>query len=133
MQTRIGHVHIRYRVPERSASSAALLPSLERIVREHIAGFCDRALAEVFEDDPTVYVLRSVSAPVSIFAARATLESRLAAQWGHRLSGAITRAVMAAESSNLVRFDNQADFVARFLTDIVTGRAWDQWYYGAFR
>jgi hypothetical protein len=134
MQSRIGHVHVRYRVPKGSPSSAAVIASLDRLAHQRIAAACDRALSEIFEGDPAVYAVRRVSARVAVLASRVTLESRLAEQWGHRLGAAVVRSIAEEkDGDNLVRFQNQAQFVVRFLADFVAGTAWDRWYFGAFR
>jgi hypothetical protein len=134
MQSRIGHIHVRYRVPRGSAAASTAVPALDRVVRDRIGAACDRALSEIFEDDPAVYVVRRVSARVAMLAPRVMLESRIAEQWGHRLAAAVVRSITAErDGDNLVRFENQAQFVVRFLTDFVAGTAWDRWYFGAFR
>ncbi len=135
MHTRIGHVHITYRVPKGSVAASLAVPMLERVAREHIARSCDAALSGIFEDDPVVYVLRKVSTRVAVLAPRAALESRVAEQWGHRICAAVVRSISRTEDpDNVVRFENQAEFVSSFLTDLVAGDdAWTRWYYGAFR
>jgi hypothetical protein len=132
MQTRIGHVHIRYRVPPGSSASATL-NTLERVARERIADACDRAFENTFADDQTVYVLRKVTARVAVLAERTKLEARLAEQWGNRLSHAVIQTIVTGDHGNLVRFQNQAEFVTSFLTELVTGDVWNRWYFGAFQ
>jgi hypothetical protein len=131
MQTRIGHVHICYRVPQASRSSTTVA-ALNRVARERIAAVCDNALSKTFEVDNTVYVVRRVSARVAILSKHLDLESRIAEQWGHRLCAAVVKSIAEQDRDNVVRFENQAEFVARFLTDLVAGEAWNLWYYGAF-
>src|SRR5262245_17891531 len=134
MQARIGHIHIRYRAPRASTAASAALPALGRVASEGIASACDRALGRVFEEDPIVYVVRKVTARIAVLAPRAALESRLADQWGECLCRSVVRTIAKGEDGgNLVRFDNQAEFVARFLTDFIAGGVWESWYYGAFR
>lgn len=131
MQTRIGHVHIRYRVPR--DSSGFTVASLEDIVRHRIAEACDRSLADVFENDPTVYVLRRVVSRVALLSQHQTSDAELAEQWGRNLCRAVVRTIVHnSDDDNLVRFENQADFVSCFLTRLATGDAWDRWYFGAF-
>lgn len=130
MQTRIGHVHVRYRVPRDSGFTVA---ALEDISRQRIAETCDHALADVFENDPTVYVLRRVVSRVALLSKRQTSEAKLAEQWGRNLCRAVVRTIAYNhDDDNLVRFENQADFVTCFITRLALGDAWDRWYFGAF-
>ena len=135
MQTRIGHIRISYRVPRGSPSASALVPTLERVAHERLAAVCERAFSRVFEDDPAVHVVRKVSARVAVLSRRATFESRIAEQWGHRLCAAVMEAIKGdGNSENVVRFENQSEFVARFLIDLAVGKnVWGIWYYGCFR
>ena len=132
MQTRIGHLHITYRLPQNSPSASMLIPALERVTSDRIAAVCDQAFAEVFADDPSVRVIRKVSTRVAILSRRATLESRIAEQWGHRLCAAVVESIVEENSENVVSFENQAEFVTSFLTELTTGDAWSRWYFGAF-
>jgi hypothetical protein len=99
-----------------------------------MAEICERAFAETFRDDPTVYVLRQVVSHVAVPATRAIQETRVAEQWGAGLCASVVRVIANHDSGeNLVRFENQSSFVCSFLSKFVTGSAWDCWYYGAFR
>ena len=132
MQTRIGHVHFRYRVPPGS-SSAFTLTTLENIARQQIAEACDRSLETIFENDATVYVLRKVTSRVAVLSKRETGDTHLAEQWGRNLSRAVVRTIVnSGDDENLVRFEDQAEFVSCFLTRLAIGDAWDHWYFGAF-
>ena len=132
MDTRIGKVRIRYRVPA-GHSPASTLTSLQNIAQQKIAVTCDQALASVFEDDPTVYVIRRVNSRVAVLAQRRTSDARLAEQWGSNLCKSVVRSIVRNDSDdNLVRFENQSEFVSCFLTRIALGDAWDHWYFGAF-
>ncbi|WP_447602830.1 hypothetical protein [Nitrospira sp. Nam80] len=134
METRVGHVHIHYRVPKCSPSATAALPTLDRLVRERLADPWDRALRETFDDDPAVYIVRKVFVRIGILAPHLTVHSRLAEQWSKRLCASVVRCIAAGEDhDNLVCFANQAEFVASFLADFVKGRAWGHWYYGTFQ
>jgi len=107
--------------------------SLERVSRERIAEVCDRTFEETFQNDPSVFVVRSVHAKVAVLASHATLESRLAEQLGARLCASVVRVIAGPSNhENVVRFENQAEFVSSFLADYVAGTAWDHWYHGAF-
>lgn len=108
--------------------------SLERVARERIAEVCDRAFEETFRNDPNVFIIRSVHSKVAVLASHAALESRLAEQLGARLCASVVRVIATPSNhENVVRFENQAEFVSSFLSDYIAGTAWDHWYHGAFR
>ncbi len=132
MQTRIGHLHIIYRVPQGLPSTSVLVPALERVASAQIAAVCDEAFAETFAEDPTVRVIRKVSTRVAVVSRPNILESRIAREWGHRLSKAVVESIAAGDPENVVCFANQAEFVTSFLTELTTGDVWSKWYYGAF-
>jgi hypothetical protein len=133
IQSRIAHFNLRIRTPQESPAVLSAVLSLERIARERIAEVCGRAFEETFQNDPSVFVVRSVHAKVAVLASHATLESRLAEQLGARLCASVVRVIAGPSNhENVVRFENCAEFVSNFLTDYVAGTVWDHWYYGAF-
>lgn len=132
METRIGHLHITYRVPQTSSSASLLLPALERVAQSRIAAVCDQTFAKTFADDPTVFVLRTVSTRLAIVNRPDILESHIAEQWGRHLCLAVMKSLSEEDSGNLVRFTNQAEFVASFLIELTKGDPWSKWYYRAF-
>ncbi|MAU12338.1 MAG: hypothetical protein CL607_21120 [Anaerolineaceae bacterium] len=85
-------------------------------------------------DDPTVYVLRHVDARLLLNTAATPDETQMVQEWGGKLAEAVMRTIArdADNKQTLVRFDNQAHFVAHFLVDLIAGQAWTQWFYGAF-
>ncbi len=132
METRIGQVRIHYRVPA-GQSPATTLASLQNVAGQKIGDTCDQAFASVFEDDPTVYVIRRVTSRVAVLAKPRTSEARLAEQWGRNLCTSVVRTIVRNDDDdNLVRFENQSEFVSCFLTRLAVGDAWERWYFGAF-
>ncbi|MBI3785366.1 MAG: hypothetical protein HY270_18395 [Deltaproteobacteria bacterium] len=134
MEGRIGHLHHRYRVLDRSGAAALLAAQLDRHLSARLPDAVQRALDEALGDDPTVYVLRRVATKLTVRGRVTNIGPTLAQEWGDRLAGAIVRHIAADEDNggNLVCFADQAEFVARFLADLLADRAWGCWYYGAF-
>jgi hypothetical protein len=132
LQSRIGHLHIKYRVPRILPSASLLVPALERIAHDQIGAVCDQAFAETFVGDPTVYVIRRVDFRVAVVSRPEILESLIATQWGRRLCAAVVESLRREDGGNVVSFENQADFISAFLTELTTGDAWSKWYFGAF-
>ena len=54
---------------------------------------------------------------------------------GQQLAESVCSAIESgsADSGNVVTFRDQAEFVARFVAELLSGTAWERWYFGAFR
>ena len=59
--------------------------------------------------------------------------SDIARHWAARLSAALVRSLDGSRAIGMVRFENRAHFLARFLVDASAGRAAGKWYYRQFR
>src|SRR5215213_4803618 len=116
MEGRIGRLHCRYRVLGTAQGAARLPPRLDQLVRDEVAGHQAEALATALGDDPTVYVLRRVEARPLVLMTGGDGDPRLAQRWGERLAGAVVHTIAhdAGDRANLVRFADQADYVAAF-------------------
>lgn len=134
MEARVGHWRCRYRILGPAAEGEAALQRLQRVAQRQLAGAFDTALDLAFEGDPAVYVLRRLQARVTLLQALETPESMLAAHWSERVSGAVVRAIAhdSGDGANLMRFADQADYVAHFIAALLSGHAWDRWFYAAF-
>jgi hypothetical protein len=131
---RIGRLHCRYRVVGANGSANGVAKRLDRLAQERVARALEDALEQALSSDPTVYVLRKVNAQLGLRLNGELPDTRLAQRWGERLAGAImlTIARNPDDGANLVRFTNQAEYVARFVMDLLHGKAWSYWYYRAF-
>jgi hypothetical protein len=135
VEARVGRLHCRYRVPPGDGGLAAsAVAALDRVAHERVAPALEESLERALGDDPSVYVLRRVDAGL-LLAAGGAPEQAVGRRLGVQLATAIVRRIAtdAGDGSNLVRFENGADYVASFLRDLLSGRAWEQWFYGAFR
>jgi hypothetical protein len=117
-----------------TAGATAICDRLDRLARERVAEAWDAALAQSLGDDPTVYVLRRLRTSITLANAAGRSDASLAQSWGRDAAGAVVRTISrdAQDGENLVRFQDTAEFVASFATDLLDGRAWTLWYYGAF-
>ncbi|MBS1789195.1 MAG: hypothetical protein JST85_15830 [Acidobacteria bacterium] len=134
MNGRIGHLHCRYRIIGGRGSAGATSVMLDRLAVEDMPEAYDAALDKVFGDDPAVYVVRRVEAePVFVPGNRLT-DPRLTRIWGERLAGAVVRAIArdTDDGDKVVKFTDQAEYVAHFICDFLQGVAWERWFYGAF-
>src|SRR5215472_9603123 len=129
MDGRIGLLRCRFKLV--GGDQAALRGALERIDRRRVTKAWERGLEAVFGTDPTVYAVRRVSARLSTQVSDGMDGAELARRLGEGLAGAVVRAIAddPSDGSNVIRFDDQADYVARFLVDLLDGRAWSRWCY----
>lgn len=134
MEPRIGHWHCRYRLVGAQPEAQLAVERLERDVRPRALAAYNGALVRAFENDPAVYVLRSVNLRLMFKGATAATETWLADEWGQSLGMAVVRsiAMQDEEPANLVRFKDEADYVAHFIADLLNDLAWQRWYYGPF-
>jgi hypothetical protein len=129
----IGHLHNRYRIFGAPGTSAGAVARLDRLVRERLPEVWAESLHAAFDDDPTVYVIRKVETRVGVNLSAAPTDRALALTWGTRLTRSVLRTIEEGEETgNLVRFADQAEYVARFAGDLVDDRAWACWYYLRF-
>ncbi|MDX1413872.1 MAG: hypothetical protein R3293_06755, partial [Candidatus Promineifilaceae bacterium] len=136
MNGRIGHLHTNYRLLGQSNPPPVdLRERLDRLAIAEVAPTVANALSHVFAGDETVYVLRQVTAPLWLNYHEGQTEKELAQEWGRQLRGRIVRSIAAdpGDGRNLQCLDNKAHYIARFVIDLVNGRAWDAWYYGTFQ
>jgi hypothetical protein len=130
---RVGELRCRYRLVGDRPPVAATTRRLDTLVREEVAPALAAALERELGDDPAVYVLRHVTTTAAWHQAQTGSDGALGRGLGERLAGSVLRALAnPGDPGNLVRFDDQADYVAYFLGDLLDGVAWDRWYYGAF-
>lgn len=134
MNGRIAQLHNTYRLMGQTELSADLRDRLDRIASQQVASAVSGALTELFGGEQTVYVLRNVNASLWLRWQTDVPDLHLAQRWGQQLAGDIVRHIAhdVGDGHNLVRFDNQAHFVASFIRDLLDGRVWDKWFYGAF-
>jgi hypothetical protein len=134
MDGRIGQLHCRYRVLGERAAAPRISARLERVAREELLRSYETALHDAFGDDPAVIVVRQVDAGWVLSLDQVPTDAQLAQHWGRQLAGSVVRRVATArdDAAAVVRFENQADYVAHFLADLPGERAWGRWFYGAF-
>ncbi len=135
MEGRIRHLHCQYRIRGDRGSMGTLTRRLERVARQELMQAYEQALEKHIGDDPAVVVLRRVRTSQPLRLGQAASDRQLADRWGERLAASVVCRISEAGAGDgdLVRFANQADYQACFLSDLMQGQAWDRWYYGAFR
>jgi hypothetical protein len=133
MDGRIAHLRNHYRIHAGHAIAPNLGLRLDRVLRERLADSYEESLQDAMRDDDAVYVLRHVSARISLVVSDRVSDNSLASNWGIHLARAVVRAIANGSSDgNLIRFENQAEYVARFLVAQLKGRGYAEWYFDGF-
>jgi hypothetical protein len=134
MDPHIGHWHCRYRRVGAQLDAGLAVDRLEHTIRPRVLAAYSNVLDQIFENDPTVYVLRRVNAAFTLDGVRVKTEVALADAWGNRMGAAVMRGIAthAEDAGNLVKFENEAEYAAHFIADLLNDLAWDRWYYGAY-
>jgi hypothetical protein len=130
---RIGRWNCTYRVIESHPRALLAVDVLERRVRHAVLDAYEATLVEAFTNDPTVYVVRRLDVKLAMHVASEPNGPALARVWGARMGAEAVRVISAASDfANIVCFEDQADFIAHFLSDLLRDLAWQRWCYGAF-
>lgn len=132
MDGRIGHLHCGYQFIGRRDTAALTADHLSRLARHAATRIYADALDQVLGDDPTVYVVRRVRSSLLLNPAENLNDEQLARKWGERLARDVLRLIHANAGDDVICFASQAEYVARFLSDLLRGKAWSRWYYAVF-
>lgn len=132
MEGRIGQLECRYRLIVDGTTSST--DSLDRIVRGSLAEACGLQLDRMMGRDQAVWVVRRVSVDLLVNLQADWDDSVVANKWAALIArAAVRQAAKGADGANVVRFEDQADFVSQFLADLLRGQAWQRWYYCSFQ
>ncbi len=131
MDGRIGQLDCHFRLGGDPGMVNSMAARLKSVAHARLPDTYTAALDQALGSDPTVYVLRHLDCRVALHITDSTTDDDLAKRWSERLAGAVVRAI-ARNDEHVVSFTSQAEFVARFATDLLHGVAWERWYYNAF-
>ena len=134
MEGRIAHLRSHYRLVGTRVAAPAVVSRLDRVLREEVMRSYGEALESALAGDDSVYVLRRVKVRANIVLDADTTDEQLAKKWGQHLAATVMRAIARGEddAGNLVRFENQADYVASFLVALLKREEQRHWFYGKF-
>jgi hypothetical protein len=134
MRTKIRRLHTRYLIAGSSAASAQATARLDDIMRQRLPEALGHALERKLAGADTVYVLRRVKANLVLNSLLSSSDLDLVSKWADAVSDAVVRVVSNAchHGSEVLRFTDQAEFIAGFISDLFRGVAWSRWYYSPF-
>lgn len=127
----IAHFEANYFLPEGLPDWAASQRRLDRVVQQ-LPQLLHGRLRPPASDESAVYRIRHLHLDLWVDAL-AMGDQEIATGWGRLLLVAVTRAMLYGGASEVVRYDDHAHFVASFLADLLSGRAWSRWMYDEFR
>jgi hypothetical protein len=132
MSFRIGRWNCTYQVMGTQPQAMLAVDALDRRLRRSALDAYEATLEEAFGNDPAVYVVRRLDVALAMHVSAEPNDPALARRWGSRMGAEAVRAIAAAGSANVVRFADEAEFIANFLADLLRDLAWQRWCYGAF-
>jgi hypothetical protein len=127
--TRVGHLDTRIRVP---VAGSALAGRLDEVARERLPAALAASVARMLPEGSEVVVLRHVDVDLLLDAGGPAGPEEIAARWAGAAGAAAAAVAGRGDDRDVVRFADQASFVASFVADLLAGRAWERWCYGAF-
>jgi hypothetical protein len=127
----IGCVAAQYLVSAKHPSPQRVKDRLDSVLAQELP----RTLARVFdswfsESDQSIWIIRQliIEAAINVAAAPEHITRALTAQLARSLGAAF----QDGNQNNVRHFPNRAAYLASFLSDLVFGTAWGQWYYESF-
>jgi hypothetical protein len=132
-QLHIQKLNATYLIPNDLRDGGAAHQRFDAAVRERLAGWCGQVLRQMLEgDDVSVWLIRQVQIDLA-FDVSLIDDELIACTLAQRIAHAITRAIsLGADGETILRFSSRAAYLARFISDLTDGRAWDLWYYNSF-
>jgi len=121
-----------YLVSAEHPSPERLKDKLDRTLGSHLKLMLSSALSSWFsEADSSLWFVRRLEIDVAVNAAwdNELLGRAVTTQIGRALGDTLQE---NAEPDNVVHFTSRGDYLARFLSDLAAGNAWNRWYYESF-
>jgi hypothetical protein len=127
----VGRLSIEATIPRDQPVPPGIGGRLEALAREDLISSLAASLAPLCpENDDTVWVIRRLEMEVVLDLAWSRDAS--GRHWARAFGSALTACLGRGEGGSVLRFRDQASYAARFLRDLVAGRAWGRWYYAPF-
>ena len=130
MNGSVQRLHCKYRLIGDAPSPASVRARLDQVVRVRVAEALSEALDRALGDDPAIYIVRNVTVRLVLRNDGDTSDAEIARRWGTALASALAKEIATGRA--VVRFADQADYVSQFVSDLMTGTAWQRWLYDAF-
>lgn len=126
----IHHFQGRYTVPGSTLNPGAVQRRLDRIAQERLTQTWENWLAPVHDPDEALYFVKDMAVNLTLDLSRLD-DDGIAQVWMRSLHEGLRR-TLGQRGSGVVVFRNRAEFIARFIDDLLRGNPWDCWYYQEF-
>ena len=133
MDGQVMRFHARYRVSGDPAAHLGIEARLNRVMREELLPAYAAALDQALGDDPTVFVVRDLRVAFHLRLGEDIPDAWLARRWAGHLASAVLDSLARGEAgqanAGVVRFADQATYVASCIGHLLDGRPPDTWFY----
>ena len=121
----------RYLVPAGHPTPERVRQRLDSVLRSEVMRPLSAQLQRIINPgDPALVLVRRLAFDVAVDAGWSLDD--IGAQCARALAITLSRELAAADPTNIVRFANRSEHLARFLVDTATGLAASRWYYASF-
>jgi hypothetical protein len=117
----------------RVADAGSPLPRrIDELAQDRLPVALDLSVSRALPTSREVVVLRRVDVDVVLDPSGSARRDEITDQWAEAAGASVAAIATRADDRDVVRFADEATFVAHFVRDLLVGRAWETWYYGAF-
>jgi hypothetical protein len=131
-RVRIERFRAEYLVPAGHPSPARVQSQLDQAMSRDLPQMLEAVLEPwLGADDESLWLVRRLDLAVDVDVAWP--RDRSARRWARQVAQELARALTdRSVGSGVIRFENRAAYLARFLADLAAGDAWGRWYYRSF-
>lgn len=118
-----------YHVPKGERNPHTLKKRLDLIVAETLPEKLDGFFSFLFRDDASLVFIKNIKIDFSIKIAQLD-EKEIAEFWAKRIASSVKKTLAGSDpKNNWIRFADESDYLASFMVDLLSGVAWQKWYY----
>lgn len=128
---RVRRAEMIYSIPRDYTEVSRIRAQLDHVARAELVASLRASVRNVAQDDPSLWFVRKMEVSVAVNAA--WNHEQIADAWSERIQTAVQSTISRGEETEtVVRFGDEAEYLRRFLLDLVHGTAWSKWYYRRF-
>jgi hypothetical protein len=126
----VGRLHSRYQFYGTSSDLSAAA-RLNGLLKTQVLEEYEKTLERQLEGDEAIYVVQRVKPRLTLRLENGLVDQHQVQYWGRQMAQAVIRQILYGDG--VVRFEDQSDYLAHFVVDVLKGRAWDSRLYGPFQ
>lgn len=124
----IHRLHNQYQVTRGVFSPFAIQQRLDRLAREALPQRLAEQLESLFDDNGGLYCIRRLELDLSLVGPD-WQQLPITAHWSQQVRDALRTLLQRMSPDEIRYYPSEADFLARFVDDLLHGRAWQDWAY----